>query len=91
MRKLLLPIALVACACDRDPGESAAAPSASMPAQSGAKPTAQSKAPLVAPMPKDQAEIDRMILAGYTPHGTHLHPPGMKKCPLEKEGNAAVM
>ena len=42
-------------------------------------------------MPKDQAELDRMILAGYTPHGNHLHPPGVKKCPLAQEGNEAVM
>ena len=50
----------------------------------------KSKAPLVVPLPKDQAELDRMILAGYTPHGNHLHPPGVKKCPLAK-GSEAVM
>jgi hypothetical protein len=42
-------------------------------------------------MPKDQKELDRLILAGYTPHGEHLHPPGVKNCPLAKEGNEAVM
>jgi hypothetical protein len=42
-------------------------------------------------LPKDQKELDRLILAGYTPHGNHLHPPGVKNCPLAKEGNEAVM
>ena len=91
MRKLLLLIALAICACDREPRGSTAAPSAPMPEKVSAKPAAQSRAPLVVSMPKDQGEVDRMILAGYTPHGTHLHPPGMKKCPLEQGGNAAVM
>ena len=41
-------------------------------------------------MPKDQAQLDRMILAGYTPHMDHLHPPGVNECPLTK-GTEAVM
>lgn len=91
MRNLLLLIALTACACDRSPREISASTPASMPDEVSAKPAAQSKATLVVPMPKDQGEIDSLILAGYTPHGPHMHPPGMKKCPLAQEGNAAVM
>ena len=30
------------------------------------------------------------ILAGYTPHGKHLHPPGVKECPFA-QGTEAVM
>ena len=31
-----------------------------------------------------------MILAGYTPHADHLHPPGVNECPLTK-GSEIVM
>ena len=91
MKKILLLALTLVCACNREAQERTAAPAASVPNEIVAMPTAQSSAPLVVTMPKDQAEIDRMILAGYTPHGSHLHPPGMKKCPLEQQGNAAVM
>ena len=91
MRYLLLLIALGACACDRAKEERAPAPKPAAPLGSGATPAQQSKAPLVLPIPKDQKELDRLILAGYTPHGNHLHPPGVKNCPLAKEGNEAVM
>ena len=50
----------------------------------------QSEIPAVVPLPKNQADLDRMILAGYTPHGSHLHPPGVKECPLA-QGSEAVM
>jgi hypothetical protein len=36
------------------------------------------------------AQFDRMIIAGYTPHGDHLRPPGVNQCPLIK-GSEAVM
>ena len=89
MKRLLILSALAACACDRQAQQNAAtpvAPSNEMLASQG--PT--SKPPAVVPMPKDQAELDRMILAGYTPHGSHLHPPGVKECPLA-QGSEAVM
>jgi hypothetical protein len=90
MKKLLLLIALGVCACNREPQESKAVPTQVAPMEVVQTPVAQSKAPLVVPLPKDQAELDRMILAGYTPHGNHLHPPGVKSCPLA-QGNEAVM
>lgn len=42
------------------------------------------------PLPKDQAEVDRLILLGYTPHADHLHLPGVESCPMSG-GNEAVM
>lgn len=42
------------------------------------------------PLPKDQAEVDRLILLGYTPHTDHLHLPGVESCPMSG-GNEAVM
>jgi hypothetical protein len=90
MKLLLLLIALAAFACNREPQEKAEAPEpaateAVLPAQA---PKGQS--PMVISKPKDQAELDRMILAGYTPHANHLHPPGVKTCPFA-QGNEAVM
>lgn len=89
MKGQWLLIALGLCACNREPerGDVTPAPTDVM----SSMPAAQSKALLVVPMPKEQAELDRMILAGYTPHGSHLHPPGVKNCPLAQDGNEAVM
>ena len=90
MKRLALLIALGACACDREPKEDAGTPAPTV--QDTALPTQApvSKAASVVPLPKDQAQLDRMILAGYTPHGDHLHPPGVNECPLTK-GAEAVM
>ena len=90
MKRLMLLIALAASGCDSEPqGDAAArAPAASeavLPTESR-----QSQPPKVIPLPKDQAELDRMILAGYTPHADHLHPPGVKTCPLAQGGEAVM-
>lgn len=91
MRHLLLLIALGTCACDRTTEEPTSTNKPSAPVEAATAPARQSKAPMVVPMPKDQNELDRLILAGYAPHGNHLHLPGVKNCPLVKEGNEAVM
>lgn len=91
MRHLLLLIALGSFACNRATDESASAPKSAESLETATAPAQQSKAPMVLPMPGDQKELDRLILAGYTPHGEHLHPPGVKNCPLAKEGSEAVM
>lgn len=90
MKRLVLLFALGASACDREaPTDTAVpAPAAStmiLPGEDAAK-----KSAAVVPLPKDQAQLDRMILAGYTPHGSHLHPPGVNECPLTK-GSEVVM
>ena len=90
MKRLMLLFAFSVVACDRDHPEknvtpAPAAPDATLPGAA----TAQ-KSGGVVPKPNDQAQLDRMILAGYTPHGEHLHPPGVNKCPLSK-GSEAVM
>ena len=89
MRQLLLILALLTAGCERRPEEAkniSAPGRIDIPQIDGP----QSKIPAVVPMPKDQADLDRMILAGYTPHGNHLHSPGVNECPLAK-GNEAVM
>jgi hypothetical protein len=81
MRGLLVLIALFACGCDRQSQQKATAPAPS---------ALDELRPAQAPASKPPAELDRMILAGYTPHGSHLHPPGVKECPLA-QGSEAVM
>ena len=90
MIRIMLLVALGVSACNRqtpdDPQVAApAAPDELLPGQA---PKAQSSG--VVPKPEDEAQLDRMILAGYTPHADHLHPPGVKSCPLTK-GTEAVM
>lgn len=89
--KVLLPLILViAAGCDRQPQLGATANSATATEAMLPEDNRKSKPPAVVPTPTDQAELDRMILAGYTPHADHLHPPGVKTCPLA-QGNDAVM
>ncbi len=90
MKRLLLLFALGVSACEREAPEGTAGPApaaldAILPGQDSAK-----KSAVVLPIPKDQAQLDRMILAGFTPHGEHLHPPGVNECPLTK-GSEVVM
>lgn len=90
MQKFVLLIALGACACDRGGRDTAAVPAPAAPDATLSTQARASKPPGVVPMPKDQAELDRMILAGYTPHANHLHAPGVNECPMAK-GSEAIM
>ena len=87
LKSLIVTIALAAAACEgRTPDSVDETP----PAVPNVAAAPSSKPAPVVPMPKDQAELDRLILAGYSPHGKHLHSPGVNECPLIK-GNEAVM
>lgn len=89
MRKTLLVILLLgAGACERESQDTMAPV---IPAENVlASPGPVSKPPQLIPMPKDRAEVDRLILAGYTPHADHMHAPGVNECPLTK-GSDVVM
>ncbi|MBA2466449.1 MAG: hypothetical protein H0V46_02440 [Sphingomonas sp.] len=90
MKKSLLAVcALVSAACERQPEESAAAPLA-VPQNVIATPGGVSKPEPLVPIPEDKAQLDRMILAGWTPHSGHLHAPGVNECPMSK-GSDVVM
>jgi hypothetical protein len=89
MRKIVL-IALTICACERQSQQVAQGPTSAVSNQLLTTGGKASKPAAVVPMPTDQAQLDRMILAGYTPHGKHLHPPGVNECPLA-QGSDAVM
>lgn len=83
---LLLVVALAGCGREPEDGAATSIPEQAAVPVSG---PVSRPAPLV-PRPKDQAELDRLILAGYTPHADHLHAPGVDECPLTK-GTEAVM
>jgi hypothetical protein len=42
------------------------------------------------PIPKDKAQLDRLLAMGYTIHENHMHPPGVKECPFDKNGGGVV-
>lgn len=89
MRKMLLVLLLLgAAACERQ-SEEPEAPAVA-PENVLATPGPVSKPPALIPKPEDQAEVDRLILAGFTPHADHMHAPGVNECPLTK-GNDVVM
>ena len=84
------PLVAILClaGCGREAPENQ---TAAMPVNGAAVGTeAPASAPQLIPRPKDQAQLDRLILAGYTPHADHLHAPGVDECPMSK-GSDAVM
>lgn len=88
MKHFMMLLALAISGCNSEPDATEPAPTAAeavFPVD-----TRRSQPPEVIPLPKDQAELDRMILAGYTPHADHLHPPGVKSCPLAQGGEAVM-
>ena len=42
------------------------------------------------PIPTDKAQLQRLLVAGYTIHKDHMHPPGVKSCPFDKNGGGVV-
>ena len=42
------------------------------------------------PIPRDKAQLDRMLAMGYTVHQDHMHPPGVKECAFDKGGGSVV-
>lgn len=90
MKPLMLLVGLALSACERQEEDRAAGPPPAAPGTALRAEANMSKPPAVVPKPADQAELDRMILAGFTPHSDHLHPPGVNQCPLSK-GTDVVM
>lgn len=82
MNKLVLAVlALAACSQQKHEQaqqQKAVAPPSMLPAKT-------SKAALMIPIPKDPAQLKRLIAMGYTPHEDHLHAPGVTSCPKMSE------
>jgi hypothetical protein len=90
MRSHLPLILLLATGCEGEPQNSATSATPAATEAPLPEDNRKSKPPAVVPKPADQGEFDRMILAGYTPHADHLHPPGVKSCPLAQGGDAVM-
>ena len=90
MKALMLLVGLAITACERQAEDSAAVPPPAAPGTALPAEAKISKPPAVVPKPADQAELDRMILAGFTPHANHLHPPGVDECPLSKGADVVM-
>jgi len=92
---ILLLFALAGCGKGADPKSQGAA--VSKPAADAIAATAQ---PMIGgkaaaemhliPIPKDKAQLDRMLAMGYTVHRDHMHPPGVKECPFDKNGGGVI-
>ena len=94
MYKLFLVAVLALAACSQQKDDQAqqkapapAAPSAPAPpaAPAGMGTATVSKPALMIPMPKDPAQLKRLVAMGYTPHEDHLHAPGVTSCPKMSE------
>ena len=85
---LLLLLGLLACGKGAAPPdrEQAAGPSAPV-AAIAATPAAMDR---MIPVPKEEAQLNRMLAMGYTVHDDHMHPPGVKECAFDKAGGSVV-
>ena len=89
---ILLLFSLAACGRQADPPapKQAAKPAATVPAAKStpsAMPAAMEK---MIPVPKNKAQLDRMLAMGYTVHEDHMHPPGVKECAFDKAGGSVI-
>ena len=89
---ILLLMGLTACGrqADQQPQQRAKAPTTSAAAAQSAMPAKTSAAMRFIAVPKDKAQLDRLLAMGYTVHNDHMHPPGVKECPLDKAGASVV-
>ena len=96
MRSFAILLLLCISACGKQPDQKAGQvlPKASVVASAAA---AQSMLPgktmaemRLIPIPKDKAQLDRLLAMGYTIHRDHMHPPGVKECPFDKKGGGVV-
>ena len=83
MKKLLVAFACLAACSQQKPAEvrDEAGPAApvSLPAPTPAKQA------LMLPVPKERAQLERLLAMGYTRHEDHLHAPGVTSCPKMSE------
>jgi hypothetical protein len=91
MKRLAIVI-LGLAACAKQPDHKGAQQLASKPAALPTMPAAQSPMPemkMIA-IPKDKAQLARLVAMGYTVHENHMHPPGVKSCPFDKNGGSII-
>ncbi len=93
MRWFAILLLMSVCACDkkadapaRQQTKVAAGNGAATP-MVAAQPAAMEK---MIPVPKDKAQLNRMLAMGYTVHEDHMHPPGVKECAFDKAGGSVI-
>lgn len=90
---MVLVLALAACGKQTD-RKAAQAPTAAampnLPAKQSAMPGKAMPEMQLIPIPKDKAQLARLIAMGYTVHNDHMHPPGVKSCPFDKQGGSVI-
>lgn len=97
MKRLAIVIlGLAACAkqADHKSAQQIASKAPALPAM----PAAQSPMPTgkaapemkLIPIPKDRAQLARLVAMGYTVHQSHMHPPGVKSCPFDKNAGSII-
>jgi hypothetical protein len=90
MKPLLVMVALAVSACEGQEKDSSTVAPPTAPASALPEEARITKPPAVIPKPGNQADLYRMILAGFTPHADHLHPPGVNECPLSKSTDVVM-
>ena len=90
---IVLLLALAACGkhSDRNAAQAPTKPVALPSAAAGqsAMPAKPAEMKMI-PIPKDKAQLARLLTMGYTVHNDHMHPPGVKSCPFDKNGGSIV-
>ena len=90
---IVLVLGVAACGKQTDP-KTGQAPTAAaipnVPAKQSAMPGKAMAEMHMIPIPKDKAQLARLIAAGYTIHQNHMHPPGVKSCPFDKAAGSAI-
>lgn len=90
MKRFAILLIFGLCACGRQ---------ADQKTQPPAKPVAVATAVAAQPMttmsakisiPKDKAQLNRLLAMGYTVHEDHMHPPGVKECAFDKRGGSVI-
>lgn len=91
---IMLVTGLAACSKSADRASAPARPkSVELPAVAAAQTQMPRKAAAemgMIPIPKDKAQLARLLSMGYTVHQDHMHPPGVKSCPFDKAGGSVI-
>ena len=95
MRRFAILLILAVCACAKPAAQQAqrqpkSALVTSTSAAQSAMPGKTSAAMHFIAVPKDKAQLDRLLAMGYTVHNDHMHPPGVKACPLDNRASSVV-
>jgi hypothetical protein len=85
MRLAIAAALLLVAACGQQKKEPTAPTARVTPAALPAKSAPQSKMALWIPIPKDKAQLQRLLAMGYKIHEDHLHAPGVTGCPKMSE------